>query len=123
MVLAKFYFIALLVLFLPNYLLQPYVRQHEMLDALFFAIAVIGYVGYILNKNLLHRFFWQAYLVIYVGWNVIYHFFVPASEHTYKLLEQIQMSQNNAGVITIILLLPLLNGLWVYAYERDSTWK
>lgn len=119
----RVYFVALLVLSAPTYLMQTYARRWEVTDALFFLLACVGLFGHLWSKTLIGRRFWQVFVPCFVIWNIFYSYLIPASPYMTLLSTKLGLSMGTFSMAHMLILLPSLHALWVYAYESTGMWN
>lgn len=116
----KIYFIVLAVISIPGYASQGLHRFWEIFDLFYFIGAMIGYFGFCWNKRIGTEIFWKLYFWSSLLWNLLYQYVFP-------ILPQYEILRNGkSGIllstINLIIFLPMMVGLYKYAYNQSTIW-
>jgi hypothetical protein len=119
----KAYFWIIVFLDMISFVVSMDRRLWEMAEMGFFLVALIGLFGYCWERQILNRIFWQVFSVVFLCWLAVYFFVIPRLP--------MQDAAGNlpiatvAGLIavTIVMHLPLVTGVFLYAFRRGDIWE
>ena len=90
------------------------VKIEEMSNAIFTAIGLIAFYGFLNNESYLFPAFWEVWLIIAVLWMILPIFWSPKLDHARKI-----MGAKKTGfwiAFSCALHLPLLLAVYFYVY-------
>lgn len=90
------------------------VKIEEMANALFLAVGLVAFYGFINNQVYLSSGFWQAWLFIAIAWSLLPIFWSPKLAYAAGVLGKNKV-RLLAG-LSCLLYLPLLFAVYFYAF-------
>ena len=99
------------------YFWEGFSRMWEIIDFIFFLLALIGLFAFSYRKRFITRPFWKSFFLILIVWTVVYQYFIPLSPRIAGI--DIGMSRMAEATITILPYVPLFVGLYLYGFKRQ----
>ena len=115
-VLWKIYFFLLLAIAVITYIWQGFARFWGIIDLVIFILAMVGLYAYIWRKELITKIFWKVFFIITIFWNIFYLYILPLPEKVLESFEQSGMSNFTGSTLSLILFIPLIVALYLYAF-------
>jgi hypothetical protein len=118
----KIYFIVILFISLLSYSSYGTMRIWDIIDLILFIISMVALFGFCWSKKLLNQQLWRIFFVIFIVWNIYYHYFVPMP----RVMDEFSnkgMSQTLLATINLSLYIPLLVALYLYSFKKVEIWK
>lgn len=116
--------VALLVLPLPfkvfEYLTgrdkSPFIVKVEEIGlAIFTAIGLVAFYGYLNNQKFLFPEFWLAWLIMSILWSVVAIFFSPKLKYAIDIIGKNKVKV--LGVVGVLINLPMYYAVYMYALQ------
>lgn len=90
------------------------VKVEEMANALFMALGLVAFHGFITDRVYLTPAFWKGWLIIAIAWSVLSTFWSPKLVYAAEVLGKNKMRM--VAGISCIFYLPLLFAVYLYAF-------
>lgn len=83
---------------------------------------LIACLGFLLNKKIFVRIFWQIYFMLFIIWELVYFYVLPMPS---KILSEdsVAISQYMPATLAILFYLPLFVVFYLYAFKRFDTYQ
>lgn len=117
----KIYFWFMIVFSVFAYLGQGFSRHWEIIDAMIFTLSAVGLYAFCWGKRIGTHVFWKVFFFVQIVWNGYYQFFIPMVPSAKEAIGS--MPQSSAAILNIVLFLPLLIAIFLYAFKRSDIWQ
>jgi hypothetical protein len=117
----KIYFWVILALLVAAYAIDPtYFNFFDYLDIPVSFISVAGLFGYAYKKRIVHYDFWKIWLIVLIGWDIVYNYFLAG----WIKIEEAPMSSvliDNMWGLSIFI--PEYIALYLYGFRSKRLWE
>ncbi len=119
----KFYFWMILALDMVSFVMPLDRRAWEFIETGLFLVALCGLFGYCWERRIVARLFWQVFLVVFLGWLLVYFFIIPSPVRQASTAGLAEPTIIALVAVTALLHVPLVWALFAYGFRRGDIWE